>query len=162
MLRRGAEARFMPGVWVFPGGAVDREDHDAARSIELDIELDELAHRVCGARELGEEAAIALEAAALRPWSRWVTPAVVPIRFDTRFYVAVLPEAQRASHDGTETTSADWLRPAGAIDDMLAGRIIQQRRGQPPHVMITVPLLMGTDGRKMSQLAGTVQELANG
>ena len=44
-------------------------------------------------------------------------------RFDTRFYIAVMPEGQRASHDGAETTSATWLRPAVAIDDMLAGRI---------------------------------------
>jgi hypothetical protein len=35
----------------------------------------------------------------------------------------VLPEGQGASHDGTETTSAVWLRPADAIDEMRTGRI---------------------------------------
>jgi tyrosyl-tRNA synthetase len=45
----------------------------------------------------------------------------------------------------------------GAYDqhfNMLAGRIIQQRYGQSPHVMLTMPLLMGTDGRKMSKSYG--------
>ena len=44
-------------------------------------------------------------------------------RFDTRFYITVLPEGQSASHDGTETTSATWLSPASAIEEMFAGRI---------------------------------------
>ncbi len=38
--------------------------------------------------------------------------------------------------------------------NMLAGRLIQESRGQRPHVMLTVPLLMGTDGRKMSKSYG--------
>jgi tyrosyl-tRNA synthetase len=38
--------------------------------------------------------------------------------------------------------------------NMLAGRIIQQSRGQKPHVMLTMPLLMGTDRRKMSKSYG--------
>lgn len=45
----------------------------------------------------------------------------------------------------------------GAYDqhfNMLAGRTIQSHRGQQPHVMLTTPLLMGTDGRKMSKSYG--------
>ncbi|MGB8329216.1 MAG: NUDIX hydrolase [Polyangiales bacterium] len=64
-----------------------------------------------------------IDSDALTPYARWITPEIESYRFDTRFYVAVLPEGQTASHDGTETTSAAWLRPAGAIDGMLAGRI---------------------------------------
>jgi len=64
-----------------------------------------------------------IQSTALTPYARWITPKMESRRFDTRFYVAVLPEGQSASHDGTETTSATWLRPAGAIDDMYAGRI---------------------------------------
>ena len=115
MLRRGADARFMPGVWVFPGGAVDRRDHDIALELELELELEELAHRVCGARELGEEASIALEAHALHPWSRWVTPEVVPIRFDTRFYVALAPPHSTPEPDRSEVDEARWLTPEGAL-----------------------------------------------
>ena len=64
-----------------------------------------------------------IQSMALTPYARWITPKMESRRFDTRFYVAVLPEDQTASHDGTETTSATWLRPAGAIDEMYAGRI---------------------------------------
>ena len=40
-----------------------------------------------------------------------------------RFFVAVLPEGQHATHDGTETTSAIWLKPSDALDQMHAGQI---------------------------------------
>lgn len=122
MLRRGSEARFMPGVWVFPGGAVDPADHAAAGADELDLEPDELAHRVCGARELGEEASIDLEAATLQPWSRWVTPEVVPIRFDTRFYVAPAPPAAAPRPDRSEVDAARWISPGRALADHAADR----------------------------------------
>ena len=123
MLRRGAGARFMPGIWVFPGGAVDRSDHETAGRIDLSVELDELAHRVCGARELGEEASITLAADALHPWSRWVTPTVVPIRFDTRFYVALAPPHSHAEPDRGEVDEARWLTPAGALEEHAGDRL---------------------------------------
>jgi 8-oxo-dGTP pyrophosphatase MutT (NUDIX family) len=115
MLRRGADARFMPGVWVFPGGAVDPEDHDAASASASETETEELAHRICGAREVGEEAAVPLQAEALFPWSRWVTPEMVPIRFDTRFYVALAPPHCKPQPDLSEVDEARWLAPATAL-----------------------------------------------
>ena len=45
----------------------------------------------------------------------------------------------------------------GAYDqhfNLLAGRAIQEHFGDPPHVMITNPLIAGTDGRKMSKSYG--------
>lgn len=47
----------------------------------------------------------------------------------------------------------------GAYDqhfNLLAGRAIQEYFGDEPHVMITNPLLVGTDGRKMSKSYGNV------
>lgn len=123
MLRRGADARFMPGVWVFPGGAVDRHDHDVARELAIELEAEELAHRVCGARELVEEASISIAASALQPWSRWVTPEVVPIRFDTRFYVALAPAHSRPEPDRSEVVEARWISPAAALDEHAADRL---------------------------------------
>jgi tyrosyl-tRNA synthetase len=38
--------------------------------------------------------------------------------------------------------------------NMLAGRWLQEHFGEAPHVMLTLPLLMGTDGRKMSKSYG--------
>src|SRR6202051_3728943 len=53
LVRRTPKARFMGGVWVFPGGAVDAQEGDG----------DE-AHRAAAVRELLEEAAIARGGAA--------------------------------------------------------------------------------------------------
>ena len=117
MLRRGTAARFMPGVWVFPGGAVDPEDRTAAEAADTDLEADELAHRICGAREVGEEAAVALTADDLHPWSRWVTPDMVPIRFDTRFYVALAPAHCKPEPDRAEVDEARWIGPSTALEE---------------------------------------------
>jgi 8-oxo-dGTP pyrophosphatase MutT (NUDIX family) len=73
--------------------------------------------------ELARDIDMKIQSMALTPYARWITPKVETRRFDTRFYIALLPEDQIASHDGTETTSATWLRPASAIEDMHAGRI---------------------------------------
>lgn len=117
MLQRGARARFMPGVWVFAGGVVEEADRDATGAhLEANArDADELAHRVCGARELAEEAGVEIEPSALRPWSRWVTPEPVPARFDTRFYVALAPPHCRPEADGVEMDAVRWIAPETAL-----------------------------------------------
>jgi glyoxylase-like metal-dependent hydrolase (beta-lactamase superfamily II) len=39
----------------------------------------------------------------------------MPRRFDTRFYIAVAPPAQSASHDGVETVEHRWIAPHEAL-----------------------------------------------
>jgi 8-oxo-dGTP pyrophosphatase MutT (NUDIX family) len=112
LVQRNPEARFMPGVWVFPGGAVDAEDGEG-----------EPAHRLCAARELAEEAGIELDPEELVPYSRWITPKLVPIRFDTRFYVALAPAHSPPKPDGSETVDAGWFRPQAALDAHHAGEL---------------------------------------
>jgi len=115
MLQRGIDARFMPGVWVFAGGVVDPEDADAAADPPAGVDPEEWAHRICGARELAEEAGIEVAATDLRPWSRWVTPEPVPARFDTRFYVALAPPHSEPEPDGIEMDRALWIAPERAL-----------------------------------------------
>ena len=75
-------------------------------------------------RELHEEAGIELSAdAELLPWSRWITPEVVPVRFDTRFYVALAPPHSPPRPDGAETTEAAWISPREALDRHAAGEL---------------------------------------
>ncbi|MFL5906999.1 MAG: NUDIX hydrolase [Solirubrobacterales bacterium] len=112
LVQRNPEARFMPGVWVFPGGAVDSADGDG-----------EEAHRVAAVRELVEEAGIELAADELVAYSRWITPKVVPIRFDTRFYLALAPAHAPPQPDGSETVDADWFEPQRALDMHHAGEL---------------------------------------
>jgi 8-oxo-dGTP pyrophosphatase MutT (NUDIX family) len=105
LVRRSPHARFMAGVWVFPGGAVDAGEGEG-----------DGAHRSAAIRELREEASIALDdAAALVKFSRWITPAQVRIRFDTHFFLAELPPGQSASIDGSECVDVGWFSPQGAL-----------------------------------------------
>jgi 8-oxo-dGTP pyrophosphatase MutT (NUDIX family) len=123
MVRRTHHASFMPGVWVFPGGVV--EGAEAIHGMAAPgADEEELAHRACAIRELAEEASIALGAdAELIPWSRWITPEMAPMRFDTRFYVALAPPHSPPRPDGTETIEAGWYAPAAALEGHRKGEM---------------------------------------
>jgi 8-oxo-dGTP pyrophosphatase MutT (NUDIX family) len=49
-------------------------------------------------------------------WAHWITPSVVPKRFDTRFFIATLPPEQTAVIDAVEATHMAWMTPASLID----------------------------------------------
>ncbi|MBV9367412.1 MAG: NUDIX hydrolase [Solirubrobacterales bacterium] len=111
LVRRNPNARFMGGAWVFPGGAVDRAEGQGDH-----------AHRAAAIRELAEEADITIaEPDQLVPFSRWITPAEVKIRFDTWFYLARLPPGAHASPDGSEVVDARWYAPAAALEARARG-----------------------------------------
>jgi 8-oxo-dGTP pyrophosphatase MutT (NUDIX family) len=106
LVRRTPEARFMGGVWVFPGGAVDAAEGAGDAS-----------HRVAAVRELREEAGLTVaDPAELVKFSRWITPAEVAIRFDTHFFLVALPEGQEPRIDGSECVDLRWLAPGAALD----------------------------------------------
>ncbi len=104
LVKRNEEARFMGGVWVFPGGAVDAADGPDP-------------HRTTAVRELEEEASVRMaDPARLVEFSRWITPAQVKVRFDTRFFLAELPIGQAPRVDGQECVALGWFTPRGALD----------------------------------------------
>ncbi len=106
LVRRTPKARFMGGVWVFPGGAVDTTEGDG-----------DAAHRIAAIRELQEEAAIVLDDPdALVKFSRWITPPEVRIRFDTHFFLAPAPAGQEPRVDGDECVDWGWFAPGAALD----------------------------------------------
>lgn len=47
--------------------------------------------------------------------AHWITPVGLPRRYDTRFFVALAPSGQRATHDAGETVADRWLRPKDAL-----------------------------------------------
>lgn len=65
---------------------------------------------------------ITLDFAALHYFAHWITPEIAPRRFDTRFFVARLPEGQRASFAPGETVSGEWVTPAEALARAEDGR----------------------------------------
>lgn len=56
-------------------------------------------------------------------FSHWITPEGSPRRYDTRFFVAVVPEAQEALHDDFEVVASTWLEPGEALARHRAGEI---------------------------------------
>jgi 8-oxo-dGTP pyrophosphatase MutT (NUDIX family) len=101
LVRRNPAQRFMGGAWVFPGGAMHADDED---------------HADTARRELREEAGVELPGdSELVPFSRWITPTDVKVRFDTWFFACEAPPGARAVPDGSECVAARWLRPADAL-----------------------------------------------
>ena len=114
LVKRTPAARFMGGVWVFPGGAVDAEEGQG-----------DGAHRAAAVRELREEAGIGLDdPAGLVKFSRWITPAEVVIRYDTHFFLAALPQGQTPSIDGSEIVDWGWYSPERALQAHRDGEIL--------------------------------------
>ena len=191
LTRRSNRSRFMPDVYVFPGGAVDAADRDPAMLALVAGSESGAPPGVVGAalRELLEEAGVlfareasgnpvggapgdtvpgipsdavpgtkgdavggatangtrsainqdcvtamraelvasvpfatlvvrrglVLDAAPLIYYSNWITPATEPIRFDTHFFLAPMPDHQIASADAVEVHDGVWLAPSEAL-----------------------------------------------
>jgi 8-oxo-dGTP pyrophosphatase MutT (NUDIX family) len=63
-----------------------------------------------------------IDATRLLFWSRWITPSVMPKRFDTRFFVAEMPPGQTVRCDSAEATELLWLdlpKDGGLLDESL-------------------------------------------
>jgi 8-oxo-dGTP pyrophosphatase MutT (NUDIX family) len=153
MMRRPGGAEFAPGAHVFPGGSVHPEDRmlgDALRGAaarELFEELGILLARGPGGRASGEDAdAVRLRLARgvsfpvalrrqLQPapdelvyFARWITPEQLRRRFDTRFYLARLPEGQSVHPQPGEVDGWLWITPAQALADPDFSMVFVTRR----------------------------------
>jgi len=82
--------------------AVDRGEHsflELIREHQLVLALDSLIH-----------------------FGHWITPTIMPKRYDTHFYLAPAPPDQIATHDGWETTDSVWIRAQDALDSEASGK----------------------------------------
>jgi 8-oxo-dGTP pyrophosphatase MutT (NUDIX family) len=132
LVRRNDRVAFMAGAFVFPGGRVDAADReptarDAAlpqprRFLDLSA-ADEMGYRRAAVRELEEEAAVLVPVDALVPFAHWVTPGVEPRRYDTRFFLTLMPAGQEARHDEGEMTELVWCSPSEALERALRGHM---------------------------------------
>jgi 8-oxo-dGTP pyrophosphatase MutT (NUDIX family) len=136
LVKRNPEQRFMGGAWVFPGGAVDRDED----------------HRVAGVREVEEEAGVVIgEPESLVEFSRWITPAQVKIRFDTRFYLAPAPDGAEPRPDGGETVDLGWFTPRGALEAY-----------EREEIMLVFPTIKTLEQLAPFQSAAAILEWASG
>jgi 8-oxo-dGTP pyrophosphatase MutT (NUDIX family) len=139
MARRAAHHRFMPGVLVFPGGAVDEADHHAlaARPLKPAVRArlerctepslaTALAH--AAARELTEEVGLSLgtppDLSELDLLCRAITPPDRSMRFDAFFFLV------DASHVGGELCASAELEEPGwyTMEQALAGELAAATR----------------------------------
>lgn len=144
LLCRSSRVGFFPLAWVFPGGRVDPADAALpARGALPGVDEAGRVAALAAARECLEEAGIwlghgeagpelraelnagratladapglAVDLSRLLPWGRWVTPVMESRRYDTWFYLAVVPPGTPASADAGEATECRWVRPGDAI-----------------------------------------------
>ena len=109
LLRRNSALGFAAGAWVFPGGRVEPEEIAAAPD-ELE------AARVAAVRETLEEAQLRVKERTLCYYSHWTTPALMPKRYATWFFVARAPDDHAVTVDGSEIHDHLWVRPAEAME----------------------------------------------
>jgi 8-oxo-dGTP pyrophosphatase MutT (NUDIX family) len=113
LVRRNPAQRFMGGFWVFPGGAVDAEEGEG-----------DAAHRAAAVRELREEAGIdGVAPGELVKYSRWITPELIKIRFDTHFFLGRAPAGAHGKPDGVECVDVRWSSPRAALESYAAGEL---------------------------------------
>lgn len=140
---RQATMDFAAGAVVFPGGRCDAADTVAGARIPLPADVVEDHVRrwaetsagagareartllATGLRELQEETGMVAEPTALVPWDRWVTPEIVPKRFDVAFYVLHVPRdaASQPEHSTTEATHSGWESVTGLLAGLGTGRV---------------------------------------
>ncbi|MGH7769100.1 MAG: NUDIX hydrolase [Candidatus Binatia bacterium] len=95
------------------GAARDVKDPDTARRFE-----DRRKALVAGSLDFGsflEAENLFCDLSRLVYFSHRVTPEFYPMRFDTRFYLAVLPEGQTALQESEEVADSLWIAPDQAL-----------------------------------------------
>jgi 8-oxo-dGTP pyrophosphatase MutT (NUDIX family) len=96
--RRGSDEGLGPRVAELDGKLLGRSFSELIAAENLELALD-----------------------ALIPFAHWITPPILPKRFDTRFYIAAAPRDQIAIHDGSESVDSVWISPARALEAADAG-----------------------------------------
>lgn len=128
LVRRNAKLTFHGGAWVFPGGRIDPADYLASRPDDVVA-----AARQAAVREAREEAGVKIDRAGLVLISRWITPEMLPKRFDTWFFAASVEAETRVEVDGGEIHEHRWMRVGEALAAQRAGEI-----ELPPPTFVTL------------------------
>lgn len=90
---------------------------EGARVSELDHYREPLSKDEIGILEMLEKEDLVLACDQLNHFSHWVTPAGLPKRFDTHFYIAEAPADHLAVHDGGELVDSVWI----TVDEAMKG-----------------------------------------
>ncbi|GAA1747651.1 NUDIX hydrolase [Aeromicrobium alkaliterrae] len=127
------------------------DEHATATELDTDeitqVRLDLDAARRSLADVLDERGWV-LRTDLLGAWAHWITPTFEPRRFDTRFFVAAVPEGQRVGSLPGEADRAAWIAPQDALDSAASGGVALM----PPTIAVCQDLvgLKATDVVRLS------------
>lgn len=105
-----------------PDGEIVDLDHHAGRVrwVEHRTAVDTGARRLI---EVCEAEGLRLAVDGMHYFGHWITPEGAPRRYDTRFFLAAAPARQTPLHDDHEVIANEWVRPAEAVERVLAGEL---------------------------------------
>lgn len=95
---------------------------DAGRLKGLEHYRDPLNRGEVGIADFLAREGLRLAGDMLTPFAHWITPNMMPKRFDTRFYLANAPEDHLAMHDGSESVDSVWIKPDLALREAEEGK----------------------------------------
>ncbi|MDZ7825609.1 MAG: NUDIX hydrolase [Gammaproteobacteria bacterium] len=102
-----------------PAGSGDLVDGERLKTLEHC--RDELHGGQLGLAEFLEREDLRLACDRLTRFAHWVTPEMMPKRFDTHFFIARAPEDHVLAHDGHESVDSVWISPKRVLADARAG-----------------------------------------
>jgi len=109
---------------VLLAGATADSVVDDTRGADWERDRQSLLDRSLSFAEFLSRRGLVLRSDLLRPWAHWITPAIEPKRYDTRFFVAAIPSGQRAGDVSTEADRVAWMRPVDALAQAKRGEML--------------------------------------
>lgn len=97
---------------------------DEARLSQLEPYRIRLERGEIGLCDLAEQQNLRLACDSLIPFAHWITPKMMPKRFDTHFFIASAPHGHHGVHDGRESVDSLWIAPAEAVADRKRWNVI--------------------------------------
>ena len=94
------------------------------RLIELASYRQRLETQEISLLEMLQREGLRLACDRLVHFAHWITPNIMPKRFDTHFFVAEAPVGQIGTHDGRESVDSLWISPHDAISDRKRWNVI--------------------------------------
>lgn len=104
--------------------AANGEFIGAERLAALDPFREELEQERIGLLEFLRRENLRLACDQLVPFAHWITPANMPKRFDTHFFLAPAPAGHTGQHCGRESIDSLWVRPGDAIAESASGKLM--------------------------------------
>ncbi|NOX35386.1 MAG: hypothetical protein GXP56_16925 [Deltaproteobacteria bacterium] len=120
------------GVFIASGKGKTKKDFKDVSAYRLNNELPKSWFRTKVIQE-----GWTLSFSSLGRWSHWVTPESMKKRFDTRFFIVIMPEGQTCMPDNMETKHGLWLEPEKALEQNLEG----ETHLSPPTIVTLTQLL---------------------